>query len=385
VLRGGAMALTSQDAADEAAASLALGPERALLTAQAAPDLKLEAPAMLHGYHHDVLSFHWAGAPVRLYVEPVAHMPVAVEMVRPRPLNVFWSPWGDVTTRIEWEGWTAESNGVRYPRLWQVTSNGRVERSVMIDEIEVNPQVAPDVLEAPADLVAKAKATRRPIEALSFPADKSKEIAPGVTQFSGAWNTVEVATPDGNYVIEGPISNGYSRGAIAHARSTGRKLLGVITTSDSWPHIGGLRQYVAEGVPVIALDLNRPQLERLFDSPHLQVPDDLARSRRKPLLRLIDRPISIGSGASIMRLIPLRTVSGERQMAIYWPARRLLYTSDLMTVQPDGLWLPQYRDEIASVIAREKLDVETVFGMHYAPTAWKKVQSMTAPESQVGP
>jgi hypothetical protein len=383
VLHAGAMVPTSQDAADEAEASLALGPERALLTAEAAPDLTLDPPAMLHGYAHEVLSFHWQGAPVRIFIEPISHMPTAVEITRSRPMNVFWAPWGDVATRVEWEGWTAEPNGVRYPRRWLVTSNGRVERSVMIDQIDINPEVAAGALDAPAALIAKARAARRPIEALPFPAGKGEAIASGVTQFRGAWNTIEVSVPGGVYIVEGPISNLYSKGAIAHARSGGRKLLGVITTSDSWPHIGGLREYVAQGVPVIALDLNQPILKRLFDSPHMQTPDDLARNPRRPVLELVDAPRTIGSGASAMRLIPLRTVSGERQMAIYWPAQRLLYTSDIMAVQPDGLWLPEYRDEIADVIAREKLNVETVFGMHYAPTQWAMVRTMSAPSPQI--
>jgi hypothetical protein len=141
-----------------------------------------------------------------------------------------------------------------------------------------------------------------------------------------------------------------------------------------------LREYVAEGVPIVALDLNQPILDRLFASPHMQAPDHLAEQPREPILRTVSAPTTIGSGDTAMRLIPLRTATGERQMAIYWPAHRLLYTSDLISVQPDeSVWLPQYRDEIASVIAREGLEVETVFGMHYAPVTWSKVQALPAP------
>ena len=80
-----------------------------------------------------------------------------------------------------------------------------------------------------------------------------------------------------------------------------------------------------------------------------------------------------------MRLIPLRTVTGERQMLVYWPAHRLLYTRDIFSLDGDAVWLPQYRDEVASAIAREGLDVRTAFGMHYPPTPWGMIAEATAP------
>ncbi len=380
-VRDGAIGPASQRAVAPAEMSLALGPERALLTALAAADLALGAPTELHGRAHDVVTFRWHDAPVRLYLAPVSHMPAAVEITRPHPLDIFLSPWGDVTTRIEWDGWVVEPGGVRYPRLLRRSINGATESTTMIDAVEINPTLAAGTFAVPTEAVAKAKAARQPIAAVPFPSDHRVEIAPGVTQIAGPWNIIEVEQPDGVYVIEGPISNAYSAGAIADVRKSGKPLLGVVTTSDAWPHIGGLREYVAEGVPIVALDLNRPILERLFASPHAQAPDRLAEQPREAKLRIVSAPTTIGSGDAAMRLIPLRTATGERQMAIYWPAHRLLYTSDLISVRPErSVWLPQYRDEIASVIAREGLDVETVFGMHYAPVAWAEVKALPAPD-----
>ena len=63
-------------------------------------------------------------------------------------------------------------------------------------------------------------------------------------------------------------------------------------------------------------------------------------------------------------------------MAIYWPAHRLLYTSDIMTAARGQVWMPQYRSEVAELIRRERLDVERVFGMHYAPMRWDEVQRL---------
>jgi hypothetical protein len=351
--------------------SLALGPERALVTAADARDLHREASAMLHGYAHDVIAFHWHGEPVRLYLEPVSHMLAAVEVTRPRPYQLNWTPWGDVTTRTSFELWMREAGGIRYPRRWTIENDGRVSDSWFIDAIAFNPS-DPAPLDVSPDLAAKAAAAHRPVEdtKLAEPAT-AVTLAPGIILRPGSWNISEVETPAGVWIIEGPIANSYSAQVMAEVEARGRHVIGVVTTSDSWPHIGGLREYVARHVPIVALDLNKPVLMRLFAAPHRQSPDALARHPAAPRLELVTAPRWLGTGVNRMRLLPYRTVNGERLMAIWWPAHHLLYTSDLFSVRPDGsVFLPQFFDETRDLVRREGLDVRTVFGMHYGPIDW---------------
>lgn len=129
-----------------------------------------------------------------------------------------------------------------------------------------------------------------------------------------------------------------------------------------------LREYIARGIEIYTLDLNRPILERLAAAPHERLPDDLARAPRKPRFHIISARTLVGSGATRMEIIPLRTVSGERQMIVYFPETHVLYTSDLFSKLPDGsFWLPQFVQELKSVVDREHLEVWTIFGMHYEP------------------
>lgn len=370
--RDGPLAPASHAAVQAAEESLALGPERVLLTAADAADLRSEAPAMLHGFRHDILAFTWRGAPVRVFLEPVSHMLAAVEITRPRPEHMFWAPWGDVTTRLSFDVWMIEANGMHYPRRWTIEGNGRVAESWFVDEVAFNPPDTPQ-LDVDATLAAKAQATHRRIEDIRLPdAATAVMLAPGITLRPGSWNVTEVDTPAGTWVIEGPIGNGYSAQVMREVAAKGQKLAGVITTSDLWPHIGGLREYVARHVPIVALDLNLPVLTRLFAAPHAQAPDQLALHPAAPAFHTVTGDQWLGEGQNRMRLMPFRTVTGERQFAIWWPAHRLLYTSDLFTVGRDGsIFLPQYLDETRDLVKRERLDVKTIFGMHYGPTDWK--------------
>ena len=123
------------------------------------------------------------------------------------------------------------------------------------------------------------------------------DVAPGIVLIPGTWTFTIIRLDEGIVILEAPISSGYSAKVIAeaHRRYPGQPVKAVITTSDSWPHIAGLREYVAQGIPIYALDLNRPILERLIVAPHTNVPDALQRKPRKPLFHLVHDKTVLGT------------------------------------------------------------------------------------------
>src|SRR5262249_48765856 len=149
-------------------------------------------------------------------------------------------------------------------------------------------------------------------------------------QVPGSWDVVEVKQDDGIVILEGPLSSDYSARAIDDARQRfgSAPIKAVISTSDAWPHIGGMREYVARRIPIYALDLNVPILTRLFAAKYESFPDALAKTPRRPALHVVSGKTVVGSGANRLEIHPYRTASGERQMMVYWPEHQLLYTSD---------------------------------------------------------
>ena len=118
------------------------------------------------------------------------------------------------------------------------------------------------------------------------------ELAPGIIQIPGNFNVTLVKQTDGIVIIEAPISSGYSDKVIAEAKKRFPDLpvKAVISTSDSWPHIGGVREYVARNIPIYALDLNQPILDRIVAAPHHTNPDALERKVSKNFLVFTSRP-----------------------------------------------------------------------------------------------
>jgi hypothetical protein len=69
-------------------------------------------------------------------------------------------------------------------------------------------------------------------------------------------------------------------------------------------------------------------------------------------------------------------------MAAYFPALKLLYTSDEIQRQRDGsFFMPELLLEVRDLIQREHLAVDRIFGMHIGPIPWSEIEAAIAKAS----
>jgi hypothetical protein len=351
--------------------ALSLGPMRLLLTALGAADLHYESAQRVRSTLHPVLGFNWQGRAVRVMINPFNHLPDAVDTV-----GVFydhWYQWGDVHQRIYFDNWQTV-HGLRYPTNEVEERNGILWESRQILKVDLAPAMDAADFKMDAQIAQKglqSKGWERP-----FNAEKAITLAPGITLFPGSWNATVVKQDDGVVLLEAPLSGTYMAGVIDKAKeqSPGQPIKAVLSTSDSWPHVGGVRQVVALGLPVYILDLNKPFLDRLVGSPRRLHPDLLAQSARPAIWRIVSQKVQVGVGANRMELYPLRGAATERQYMVYFPEHHLLYASDTLALNADGsLYAPELMREVMEAVKRENLVVTTVFAMHQEPVPWAQV------------
>jgi hypothetical protein len=360
---------------DASREALALGPARILLTAAGASDLHYEAPQTLRSTSHAVVAFSWRHIPVRVLLNPFNHLPDAVETTQ--VFHDFWYFWGDVRQRIHFDNWKLVE-GISYPTDLVEERNGEVWRSTQALNVEFNVPLDEKAFEMNAGAAKQSAASpgwNRP-----FNVKQATTLAPGIDLFAGSWNSTIVKEPDGVVILEAPISGQYTQGVIREARKRypGRPISAVLSTSDSWPHTGGVRSAVAQHLPVYILDLNQPLLDRMMSAPHTIEPDALQKSKdSKVRWKVVAGKLELGGGANRMELYPLRGASTERQYMIYFPERHLLYASDTLALNDDGsLYDPELMYEVSQAVKRENLIVDTVFAMHQGPMPWEQVMAL---------
>jgi glyoxylase-like metal-dependent hydrolase (beta-lactamase superfamily II) len=356
-----------------------LAPERVLLAALAAPDLAAAPDVKVHGMAQRAVTFGWRGRRVRLIVNPGNYVPTAVDITSEDTFGI----WGPVRQTTYYSLWTLIAGGVRYPLQADREWNGVSRSSSTIMKIAVNQSNDATAFAIPDEVrkaFAAAPATGLPT--LKLDATKRVDIQPDkpgqIVQYGGNWNVAFVQQTDGLVVIEAPIGSHYSVQVLEEAakRYPGVKVKAVVTTSDAWPHLGGIREYAARGIPIYALDVNQPILERLLKADYRAHPDALMQSPRAGRFTWVSAKTVVGSGETRMELYPVRGENGERMMVAYFPAFKLLYSSDEIQRQGRaGFFMPQLLLEVRDVIRREGLDVERVFGFHIGVTPWSEIEA----------
>jgi hypothetical protein len=225
-------------------------------------------------------------------------LPWQIAYTRAYAESTFLGAWGDDPTATTFTEWNLEPNGLHYPREWTTQQLDLPDTVTSIVQLHFDAAIANADLHIDDDIRA-AHPTIPPLAAVPFrgPSPEPSSIAPEIEQVPYSWDVEFVEQSDGVVVIECPISPAYTKQAFAYSRRRyGKPVKAVITTSDSWPHIAGVRQAAAEGVPIYALDLNVPILEPMLAAPHTQLPDDLAQAPRPADIRPVSNITSIGSG-----------------------------------------------------------------------------------------
>jgi hypothetical protein len=366
---------------DLARERMALSPERVLLTALDAPDVHVEADSVLDSVPQNIVVFKLDGATARIYLNIYTHLPTAVDYSGPIARSGFWRFLGDVTARTSYTFWWLAKGGIRLPLQWNVVSNGLADQTIVVRRSQVDDPLDEADFTIPDNILVQYKqnGATSTLEALPLgnPSEPAIEIGPGVILIPGVWNVTLIRQDDGVVILEAPISSGYSAKVIeeAHRRFPNQRIKAVVTTSDAWPHIAGIREYVAQGVPIYALDLNKAILDCVIGSSHTSKPDSLQGAPRVPDFRLVHDKVVIASGANFLELYPIRGETSERQMMVYFPKHKLLYGSDAFQRDLEGSFnFPQTVTELLDAVHREQTVVRQFFMMHIGITPWAELQ-----------
>jgi hypothetical protein len=358
-----------------------LSPLSIYYTALKSKDLHLQRDTILQRNPQKVLAFSWHHFPVKVFINSHTHFLTAYEMVKPYN-DDFLDVWGDSKKMVYYSFWFLEPNGLHYPYQKDIYINGWHYGSEMITGFEINKYMSADSIKI-ADSVKLKNSNlqkQRSERWLQNISRNAVEIKKDIRIIPGPCTTTIVRQTDGVVIIEGSKSSEYARIILnkVHELYRSEKIKAVISTSDAWLHIGGLREFAAQNIPIYHLDLNEFIIRKLLSADYKTNPDSWQKTKNKhPVLISVSRKLVLGSGDNQLQLIPYRTETGERMMMVYFTKQNLLYASDLYQPKgPDGTyWEPHYPFEVCSAVDRERLPVQLLYAMHLAvPTPFSEIK-----------
>ena len=203
-----------------------------------------------------------------------------VEHVETRVDNIFT---GDTVIDAIYSEYR-ELDGIRVPMHIVMREGGFPTLDLTVSQLRPNTMDTVDV-------VAHAISAPPAAAPAAAPAPAPQRIAEGIWQLTpNGEGSVLVEFKDHVVMIEAPISDTVTMASIEAAKrlASGKPIKYVINTHHHADHSGGLRAYVAEGVPIITHESHRKYYEeQIFRNPHSLNPDRLARMPRAPVIETV--------------------------------------------------------------------------------------------------
>ena len=267
-------------------------------------------------------------------------------------------------TRIEFEySDYRDFGGVRFPARIRRKVAGLPWYDLTVSAVRVNTAAA---FEVPPEIVANPVPSNRVVEVTG--------LAPGVWNFGGgSHNTVVVEQQAGLVVIEAPLNEERSLAVLEeiHRRFGTRAIRAVINTHAHFDHAGGLRTFVAEGIPIITQQRNAAYYAKAWQQPRTINPDRLANTPRRPVFEPFVDKLLLADPARPLEIHAIQGSGHNDAFAmVYLPAEKLLVEADAWTPTPPGskppavvnpLWVNLHDN-----VQRLGLDVQRVAPLHGA-------------------
>ncbi|MGH7645966.1 MAG: MBL fold metallo-hydrolase [Gemmatimonadales bacterium] len=269
---------------------------------------------------------------------------------------------GDRRT-VTWYTRWQDAGGVSFARQYDQYVNDRLATQSITTAVTVNAALADSVFAIPDSIAQRAqKASPVPPP----PVVTLVELAPYVWRAEGgSHHSLVIEQPDRLVVIEAPQNARRSQAVLdtLRARFPGKPVGLVVDTHHHWDHAGGLRAYLAAGIPVVTHAQNAGFVRGIGATSKTQMPDALSRKQRQaPAVRTVDDSLVIGAGDSRVVLYRLPTTHVQGMLAAYVPSAKILFNSDVLT--PGATLAPAGSKEIATFIQARGIVVERVVGGH---------------------
>ena len=302
----------------------------------------------------------------RLFVDPKSGLPVKLDRMESDALR------GDVHVEYLWTNWNYAGRALAPIASYRLV-DGEAEITRTIGATRLVPRDS-------AGRVAIPAVAAMPIVAAEQPAPDTVRV--GAHTFllvNRAYANVVTLQRDTVFVLDAQLGDYRARqdSAWIGRLFPGRHPIVLVVTDLAWPHIAGVRYWVARGAPVVSHPTSRTFLEHVVARKWTVAPDLLARTRGAPMRFVaVGDSLRLAGGAIVLH--PIDGLGSEGALMAYFPGDRFLWAGDyVQTVSGPS----SYADEVAAAVRRVGATPERVAAMHLPPTAWGKVLAVVEPES----
>jgi len=305
---------------------------------------------------------------MNLWFDPPTGMLVVSEQVTDDPVL------GDRRTLTWYTRWQ-DATGVQLPRQVDTEVNGRILSHNVVGSLSINQSLDESQFAIPDSLASRAQRGPAPAPVMTV---TLAELAPGIWRAEGGTHHSLIIDQGSTLlVVEGPLNAARTNAVLdtLKSRFPGKRVSAVVATHHHWDHSGGLRAYLARGIPVIAHPRNQAFVRGVGSARKTVAPDALSRGTAAPAPRSTGDSLSIGTGASRVIILPIASDHVEGILAAWLPSAGIVFTSDIVSPQPNQALPSAGSRELVAFAKEHGISPSRYVGGHGVVVDWSAVEA----------
>lgn len=333
---------------------------------RSAPDVRVAGRCVARDYPRIALTRRGVYGEERLLVAERSGLPVALVREEPHYL------WGQVQARYEYVTWYG-GGGMVYPMTVVRTIDGQVQTTRAMGEVARVARDSAPRLALPAGGAAMTAELPRFLQPL---APDTVRVGPSAFLLTNpGYNELVALVRDTVWVFDATQAEARARqdSAWIGRLFPGRHPVVLVVTDLAWPHVAGVRFWVASGATVVSHRISRPFLERVVAQRWTRAPDLLERRRATVRLRFtaVDGAVQRAGGG--VRLAAIDGMATEGAVIAYLPGERFVWASDYVQSTTDP---SVYTVEVVDAVRRAGWEPGRMAAEHVRMTPWPTIAAL---------
>jgi hypothetical protein len=311
----------------------------------------------------------------QLYLEPASGLPVQYERTETDPLAL----WGRRAVVYVYSNWVLVG-GAQFPMASFRLVDGETQISRTAAPLEADSAASPLPSPVPADTADMRIGSTQP----AIPPDTVRVSDRTFLLRTRNYTNVVTLVRDTIFLLDAQW-NGEERARQDSSWMArlfpGRHPVVLVVSDLAWPHISGVRTWVAMGARVVAHRSAGAFLTRVVSRRWAGAPDLLERRRATARFRLGVADDSLILGGGQVRVYPINGIGSEGSLMTWLPGDSFLYAGDYV----QGLSGPSmaYAREVLAASRRVHAEPVRFAAMHMGLTEWNDlVQALEPPTTR---
>lgn len=325
-----------------------------------AADLRAAGECLYRDYWRSVIARGRGNDEERLFLDPKSGFPVKLER---REEHILW---GDVNVEYLWSIWTpVGGTSALAPRYTFRLVEGEVQQERMASAFAFAPDSG--LLRIPDSVAAL-------VNMPPFVPDTVRVSATTFVLRTPSYTNVVTLQRDTVWVLDAQTNEDRARqDSLWIGRLfPGTHKIAVLVTDLAFPHIGGVRYWVANGATIVSHSNSEAFLRRVVNRRWTYRPDLLSRNTKSPFrFRAVNKDMEMAQGD--LRVVPIDGIGSEGALLVYITTDRLLYAGDYIQSGGLGSFSAVYAREVVAAVKRAGLTPTSFVAMHVPLTGWNQL------------